>query len=90
MTILNEIHSDNQSIKRTENPFAYLFVRSEKKHKKEETMPALANYRLFISHSWAYGDAYEKLVSFFNEYPNFKWTDYSVPKTTPFITHQIR
>lgn len=46
-------------------------------------MPALTNYRLFISHSWTYGDAYEKLVKFFNEHPNFKWTDYSVPKNDP-------
>ncbi len=46
-------------------------------------MPALTNYRLFISHSWTYGDAYEKLVSFFSEHPNFKWTDYSVPKNDP-------
>ena len=46
-------------------------------------MPELKNYRLFISHSWAYGDAYEKLVKFFNEYPYFKWTDYSVPRNDP-------
>ena len=46
-------------------------------------MPALTNYRLFISHSWAYGDAYEGLVSFFKEHPNFQWTDYSVPKNDP-------
>jgi hypothetical protein len=46
-------------------------------------MPELKNYRLFISHSWAYGDAYEKLVKFFNKHPNFKWTDYSVPKDDP-------
>jgi len=46
-------------------------------------MPQLTNYRLFISHSWTYGDAYDKLVSFFNEHPNFKWTDYSVPKDDP-------
>ena len=46
-------------------------------------MPKLKNYRLFISHSWTYGDAYEKLVSFFNKHPNFKWTDYSVPKNDP-------
>jgi hypothetical protein len=46
-------------------------------------MPSLTNYRLFISHSWAYGDAYEKLVKFFNEHPNFKWTNYSVPKDDP-------
>lgn len=46
-------------------------------------MPELKNYRLFISHSWTYGDAYEKLVKFFNEHPNFKWTNYSVPKDDP-------
>lgn len=46
-------------------------------------MPSLTNYRLFISHSWAYGDAYEKLVSFFDEHPHFKWSDYSVPKDDP-------
>ncbi|MDI7187904.1 TIR domain-containing protein [Leptospira santarosai] len=46
-------------------------------------MPALTNYKLFISHSWAYGDAYEKLVSFFDEHPNFYWSNYSVPKDDP-------
>lgn len=46
-------------------------------------MPALKNYRLFVSHSWAYGDAYEKLVKFFDEHPNFKWIDYSVPRSDP-------
>ena len=46
-------------------------------------MPALTNYRLFISHSWTYGDAYEKLVAFFKEHPNFMWTNYSVPKDDP-------
>jgi hypothetical protein len=46
-------------------------------------MPILTNYRLFISHSWAYGDAYQKLVLFFDEHPYFKWTDYSVPKNDP-------
>lgn len=46
-------------------------------------MPPLRDYRLFISHSWTYGDAYEKLVQFFNEHPNFKWINYSVPKDDP-------
>ena len=46
-------------------------------------MPSLKNYRLFISHSWAYGDAYEKLVEFFNEHSNFQWSNYSVPKNDP-------
>jgi hypothetical protein len=46
-------------------------------------MPELKNYRLFISHSWTYGDAYEKLVGFFNEYPLFKWSNYSVPQDDP-------
>ncbi|HDR8989920.1 TPA: TIR domain-containing protein [Burkholderia vietnamiensis] len=46
-------------------------------------MPYLTNYRIFISHSWAYGDAYDKLVKFFDEHPNFKWSDYSVPRNDP-------
>ena len=43
----------------------------------------LKNYRLFISHSWAYSDAYNTLVSFLNEYPYFQWSDHSVPKDDP-------
>lgn len=46
-------------------------------------MPQLKKYNLFISHSWTYGDAYEKLVKFFNEHPNFSWANYSVPKNDP-------
>lgn len=46
-------------------------------------MPSLKTYRLFISHSWTYGDAYDKLVEFFNEHPNFSWANYSVPKGNP-------
>lgn len=46
-------------------------------------MPSLKTYRLFISHSWSYGDAYETLVRFFNEHPNFEWANYSVPKNDP-------
>ncbi len=46
-------------------------------------MPQLKTYRLFISHSWAYGDAYEKLVKFFDEHQNFSWQNYSVPKNDP-------
>ncbi|MEW8023694.1 MAG: TIR domain-containing protein [Candidatus Thiodiazotropha sp.] len=46
-------------------------------------MPSLKSYKLFISHSWAYGDAYEKLVSFFNEHSNFHWIDYSIPQNDP-------
>jgi hypothetical protein len=46
-------------------------------------MPALINYRLFISHSWAYGDAYTRLVDLLDAQPNFLWTNYSVPKDDP-------
>lgn len=46
-------------------------------------MPNLKTYRLFISHSWTYGDAYDTLISFFNEHPNFSWANYSVPKNDP-------
>jgi hypothetical protein len=46
-------------------------------------MPKLKTYDLFISHSWSYGDAYEKLCGFFGAVPNFKWRNYSVPKDSP-------
>ena len=34
-------------------------------------------YNLFISHSWTYGDAYDKLVSMLNRAPNFTYKNYS-------------
>lgn len=46
-------------------------------------MPELKLYSLFISHSWTYGDAYDRLVGMLTEHPNFKWRDYSVPKDDP-------
>lgn len=46
-------------------------------------MPELKIYRLFISHSWTYTDAYEKLTGLLAKHPLFKWSDYSVPKDDP-------
>ena len=40
-------------------------------------------YNLFISHSWSYGDAYDKLVEMLNEAPRFEYKNYSVPKDDP-------
>lgn len=40
-------------------------------------------YNLFISHSWAYGDAYDKLVNLLNAKPYFTYKNYSVPKNDP-------
>ena len=37
------------------------------------------NHRLFISHSWAYSDSYEKLVALLNNRPYFSYTNYSIP-----------
>jgi hypothetical protein len=38
---------------------------------------------LFISHSWTYGDAYEKLVKLLDAAPRFSYRNYSVPKDDP-------
>lgn len=46
-------------------------------------MPELKDYRLFISHSWTYSDAYEKLTRLLEKHPLFKWSNYSVPKDDP-------
>lgn len=40
-------------------------------------------YNLFISHSWSYGDAYEKLLSLLNAKAYFSYRNYSVPKNDP-------
>lgn len=40
-------------------------------------------YNIFISHSWAYGDAYEKLTKLLTAAPRFEYRDYSVPKNDP-------
>lgn len=40
-------------------------------------------YNIFISHSWAYGDAYQKLISMLQSDPYFNFKDYSVPKNDP-------
>lgn len=43
-------------------------------------------YRLFISHSWAYGDAYEKIIKFFED-QNLDYYDHSVPINDPIHTN---
>jgi hypothetical protein len=43
-------------------------------------------YRLFISHSWKYGDAYEKMVKFLDD-QNISYYDHSVPKGDPVHTN---
>jgi hypothetical protein len=43
-------------------------------------------YNLFISHSWKYGDAYDKLVNMLDEEKNFSYKNFSVPKDDPVHT----
>ena len=38
---------------------------------------------LFISHSWSYGDAYDKLCKLLDGAPRFSYRNYSVPKDDP-------
>ncbi len=41
-------------------------------------------YNLFISHSWAYGDAYEKLIGLLDSKGgHFPYKNYSVPQNDP-------
>lgn len=49
-------------------------------------MPELKNYKLFISHSWGYSDAYEKLCDLLGKSSNFVYSDYSIPKDDPVHT----
>lgn len=40
-------------------------------------------YNLFISHSWTYSDAYEKLVALLDAKSYFSYKNYSVPQNDP-------
>ena len=46
-------------------------------------MPQLKSRSLFISHSWSYSDAYDRLVDLLNAAPNFQYSNHSVPKDDP-------
>lgn len=46
-------------------------------------MPQLNPYRIFISHAWDYNGEYYKLEKMLEEYPNFEFRNYSVPKHDP-------
>ena len=43
----------------------------------------MKQYSIFISHSWAYGGAYEKLIKMLDADPRFNYKNYSVPKDDP-------
>ena len=43
-------------------------------------------YNLFISHSWAYSDQYDRLVRLLNQAPTFPYKNYSVPRDSPIHT----
>jgi hypothetical protein len=40
-------------------------------------------YNVFISHSWKYSDAYEKLINLLDKAEDFIYCDYSVPEDDP-------
>lgn len=48
-------------------------------------MPFLRNYDLFVSHAWAYNEAYYRLISLLDQVPYFKYRNYSVPTHDPLV-----
>ena len=43
----------------------------------------MRTYHLFISHSWNYGDQYDRLINLLQERSYFEFKDYSVPQDDP-------
>ena len=43
----------------------------------------MKTYNLFISHSWAYGNAYDNLINLLEKRKYFAFKDYSVPQDDP-------
>lgn len=46
----------------------------------------MKTYNLFISHSWAYGDAYDRLIELLKSDWRFSFKDFSVPRYDPIHT----
>ncbi len=46
----------------------------------------MKTHNLFISHSWAYSDAYNGLINLLKERPYFSFKNYSVPLNDPIHT----
>ena len=46
----------------------------------------MRTYNLFISHSWAYSDKYEKLERLLKQRSYFAFKNYSIPKNDPLHT----
>ncbi|MDE0399794.1 MAG: TIR domain-containing protein [Candidatus Poribacteria bacterium] len=47
----------------------------------------MRSYNLFISHSWAYSENYDRLINLLEGRRHFKFRDYSVPKDDPIHTN---
>ena len=47
----------------------------------------MADYNLFISHAWSYGDAYENFVNLIDKKQQFSYRNYSIPKDDPVHTN---
>ena len=43
----------------------------------------MKTYNFFISYTWSYSDAYEKLIDLLPKKPYFSFRDYSVPRDDP-------
>jgi Thoeris protein ThsB, TIR-like domain len=43
----------------------------------------MAVHHIFVSHSWRYGDAYDRLIDLLKAAPNFAYRDFSAPKDDP-------
>ena len=46
-----------------------------------------STYNLFISHSWSYSDAYEKVVEMLDKKSYFSYQNFSVPQSDPIHTN---
>ena len=46
----------------------------------------MKTYHIFISHSWSYSGAYEKLKKLLDSHSTFLYVDYSIPQDNPVHT----
>lgn len=71
----------NEAVKR-EN-FLVVDLKMSDRLSEDRGEKNMKTYNLFISHSWAYSDAYDKLVALLDADSRFSYKNFSVPKDDP-------
>ncbi len=71
---------------RVQDSLLAVYGREAGRHCSTWTTQMAKIYNLFISHSWSYGDDYDRLCDLLDAAPDFTYRNYSIPQDDPLHT----